>query len=75
MNERLLTTKDLAVVLGCSTKAVYARLAAGTIPQAAVVHLGRSLRFLPAVVDTWLTGGGTPLPPSPGSEEQPQAAV
>ncbi len=50
---RLLTADDLADLLATTRGAIYARHARGGIPGG--IRLGRTLRFDPEVINTWIT--------------------
>lgn len=50
--DSLLTAEDLSVLIGVGRRAIYNMVAAGEIPGA--MHIGRRLRFNPAVVRAWL---------------------
>lgn len=47
-----MTAQELAPRIGCSMKALYARVDRGSIPG--VLKLGRSLRFKRDVIEHWI---------------------
>lgn len=50
----LMTGADLARLLSTSKAGVYQRLSRGQVPAAAIVRIGRTVRFDPAGVAAWL---------------------
>lgn len=62
MENKLLTPKALAELLGLAEQTIYNRHSTGgDLPQA--IKLGRLLRFHPADVDSWLECQRKPAPP------------
>jgi len=57
--ERLLTARELALMLGLRPERVRGLARTGLLPH---VRLGRQLRFAPTVVRAWIADGGTALP-------------
>jgi len=58
--DALLTAHPVAETLAVSSKWVYAAAQRGDLP---CVHVGRSVRFIPAEIVAWIESGGRPSVP------------
>ena len=54
--------KDAAKYLGVSEVTLMAWVRAGKFPKGAITYLGRTIKFVGEVLDTWLLNGGTGKP-------------
>ncbi|MFO7858943.1 MAG: helix-turn-helix domain-containing protein [Ectothiorhodospiraceae bacterium] len=58
MNEPMLTSEDVARLLGCSKRTVRRLVAKGQIPRP--LRIGRLIRWQQDVIVTWMAGGCPP---------------
>jgi excisionase family DNA binding protein len=57
MRAPLMTVAELAELLNTSPAAIYQKLARNQIPAEAIRRIGRSVRFDPSAISTWLNLG------------------